>query len=286
MGESTYGTGDCCERQSPWTVLLGGPAGEDDVGLAFTPNFPAGVELNAVGVPTTPLRTLARWSGTIGQRWNPQTCQWDCAPGSRAIITGSVAAAFRSVVAGAVQFLTPPLDGGPAAAPRVKLQWAGCAGLPPVIFDSDSVLVVPAGPCTIDVLGPAPWAVMGRLSTATPVTWWDVVLKVLACPLEGCWCPEGELTEWLPVDIEGGIVALRELVRPRRARRLAACFVNAPGGVIAGLVEWRHFPGGPAIGATTFAATSQQTADPFGAAPYLSVTPAATGTAYLRWGLR
>lgn len=278
MGDCTFGIGDACTPHHPWTLLLGGPSSEADVGLAFTPDFPCGVELNAAAAPTAPLRVLARWSGCIG---GEPGC---IAPGALAVITGMVAADFRSVVNGVELRFVDPTECSPSSAPRVKLRWQGC-GLPgSVIFDSDSQIVVPAGPCVIDVLGPTPWRVMGVGSVESPTTWFDVSLRVLACPCT-CWAPDGELTEWLPVALEDA-VALRELVRPRRARKLAACFVNAPGGVIAGLVEWRHFPGGPAIGATTFAATTQQTADPWGASPYLSVTPAERGMAYLRWGLR
>lgn len=276
QGETTDGIG-CCNRADGWTTLLGGPSNENTgSGLLFTPGFPCGVEVTAAAVVLQPLRTLARWTGCIGVS----------KPGARAIITADVATGVRTVGVGAVSFVSPPDTCGPSAAPRVKLKWTPCGKGHAVIFDSDSPMVVPAGMCTIEILAPEPWAVMGRSSVAVTSTWTDVDLKVRACPCD-CYAPSGYLTEWTPLDAVAE--TLRVLVRPRRARRLSVGCLTAAGAAQALSIGLREFAAGTTLGIVNWAAANNAIADdPFGGFPFLLIDPPGTarGFAALRWELR
>lgn len=279
------GDGDPCKKTGLNTVI-GGADGEGRGGLVFDADNPCGMETNEGGVDVAALRRVRLYSDCI---------EYTGEPGERVMIIGHVLSRTTTREAGPVpiETLNPCGDGVVTTSPRIKLAISSC-GIPgEVIIDSDSQISMPAGLITIDALIPGDdaagddgWAVMGTTVIASPETFTQTQLVVRACPPAQCWCPGGVLTEWLPGDPEAP--ETRALIRPRRARSLAVQSVDAggPTNPLATIVEWSNARGGlPPIGATNVLATTQQTIDPVGAAPFWRVTPAGTGVTSLRWGI-
>lgn len=265
-----------CSARDPLALTLGGPQREAVAGLVFTPDNPCGIELDAEGVETAPLVSLFRSTYCLGDI--------EC-PGARVLITGHVQARVRQGLAVPSTVTFAPFGGctGASSEPLLKLAITPCGMSGPVIIDSDSEIVVPAGSTQIEVLGPADWHNMGQ-APATEAGWTDVSLKVSACPLDCCYCPEGFLTEWLRVMRVGEDSASRMLVRPRRARRMQAAIAS----FTAVTIDFFHEPTGTVgpLASVNIAPLGQETFDPWGASPYLRIAAADTFTALLRWGVK
>jgi len=283
------GVGSLCERPGLSVWIGGVAAGEERDGLIFDVANPCGLEVNAARSDVAPLRRVTLWRGCL---------QYTGAPGERVTVSGHVLSRSRDGI-GPGRITWSPLDpcgpGVVSSAPRIKLAVSSCGVPGEVIIDSDSQISVPAGEVTIDALIPAGstaagagrddgWQVLGTVELDSPQTFEEVQLIVRACPPSNEWTPGGVLTEWMPLDFE--VPDGRVLVRPRRARSLAvqASDVGVPFAPRAVTVEWRQTLT-RGIGATTFAAASQQIVDPWGAAPFLRVLPSASGRAVLRWGI-
>lgn len=282
-----HGCDGGCEDVGGITANIGGERTEEDVLLVFDAENPLGVELNAGGTGRRPLRYMKLWAGCL-----LDDCGNPLPKGARAIVTGNVISRERTIdVAGEVLFVGPSWQESnvQATQPRIKLAVTACKEQGPTIVDSDSSVVVEAdGSFEVGLLLPASWRMMGTFDTPSPIgAWVDTVVRVRACPLDCCWCPDGVLSEWINTDPEA--VTLLALARPRRARTLAVQAVDAggPTNPLPVIIEWSNVLGGlPPIGATTFAANTQQTIEPFGAAPWLRVNGTGTGIANLRWGIR
>lgn len=273
-----------CLPQRPANIRLGGPppsAARD--GLLFTNDFPCGTEVSATELLRIPMHTVARIGG----------CAGDPSCGSRALITAHVQAITTSRTAGDGPLtFTECAANAHTSEPRVKLAVTSCGAPGPVIMDSDSALVVPSGPVQIRVLVPGPdgagtgaWQVMGQIPAGVE-DWTDVVLKIAICPMLGdAFWPKGVLTEWAALS-DATVLAQRILVRPRRARSLAAHAVTAAFATSNVLVVSLASDQATPLGATTFQAGFPLTADPFGAAPWVTpISPAGLITATLRWGI-
>jgi len=273
-----------CLPQRPATLRLGGsPPNAARDGLIFSDDAPLGAEVSATELLRIPMITVARIGG----------CAGDPSCGGRALITAHVQSVIRVVDAGE----GPPVFGESlpnvaTSAPRVKLAITSCGVPGPVIIDSDSALVVPTGPVQVRVLVPGPdlagdgaWQVGGSVPVGFE-SWNDVVLKIAICPMrDDAFWPKGVLTEWLEFS-DATPLASRVLLRPRRARSLAAHAVTAAFAtnnvLVVSLADDRTTP----IGANTFQAGFPLTADPFGAAPWVTpISPAGLITATLRWGI-
>lgn len=275
------GDGDPCDH-SGLSVMVGGMQNRSTrAGLVFDSDFPCGVEVTpaGVGVAATALRRIKLWSGCL---------QFTGAPGERVMVIGHIMSRARAVGGEGIRpwdRFAPCDQNVQSAQPRMKLAITSCLVPGDVIIDADSAISMPAGNMEIDLLMPSDWAVLGTFNI-TPGTFVSTQLIVRACPPINGWCPDGVLSEWLPLDAE--VPGARVLVRPRRARTLAVQAAGAAGppfGPIAVNVEWRDTLT-TAMAATTFTATTQQTVEPFGDAPFVGVNPAATGFAMLRWGIR
>lgn len=273
-----------CLPQRPAMLRLGGPppdAARD--GLIFTDDAPLGAEVSATELVRIPMITVARIGG----------CAGDPSCGGRALITAHVQSVISSRAAGDNPLVFgESLDNVATSAPRVKLAVTSCGVPGPVIIDSDSALVVPAGPVQIRVLVPGPdlagagaWQVGGAVPSGFE-DWNDVVLKIAICPMIGdAFWPKGVLTEWLEFS-DATTLPNRVLLRPRRARTLAAHAVTAAFAtsnvLVVHLADDRNTP----IGANTFQAGFPLTEQPLGAAPWVTpISPAGLITATLRWGI-
>jgi hypothetical protein len=294
--------GDCCEPSRPWVLMVGGPAtSEEDLGLAFTPAFPCGVEISAPGGETRPLRVIARWGGCIGDP--------NAGAGARALVTGSVAS-ITTTRTGVITWRAIGECEGETTQPRLKLKIKACGIPEPIIIDADSSIVVPAGPAVIELIGPSTWTLQGS-QTVDQQLWTDTTVRVSACPLtwirtveresfqqledgrtircveqipvglDSPWAPPGVLTEWWPID-PAGTAESRILLRPRRARRLLV----SSSGIDAVTVQMLHAnAAAPVFGAANFPALGQLLIDPFGAASHVGLQSVSATTIYLRWGI-
>lgn len=300
-----------CTNERPWTVLLGGPdlIDEADNGLVFSAENPCGAELGTA-LAQTPLVVLDAWANMLGDvpqsrctspasdrsaGWCSPNDDGDCwwcrrpcsKPGARALISGHVLAHATTQGPGVVSSEKIPPCGANvmSSQPRVKLRVTSCGSPGPVIIDSDSVLVVPAGYTEIEVIGPASWQIMGRVELEDETLWMDTTLRITGCPISCCYCPAGELTEWLTF-ADTTELADRVLVRPRRARRLAMHGATLAGVLATVGVQAMLDPGGVfIIGASAFTAGTP-TLEVIGAAPFWApVSPAGTIRATLRWGI-
>lgn len=218
------GTG-CCTPQQPWSTRIAGPnpqSGAAQFGLLFSVDNPCGALQDDTLLEETPLAVVAVWEGCIG---DPSS------PGQLALIQGHVQAinSTRSSSTPRPNLGTDCLANVRTTEPLLKLAITSCGKAGPTFIDSDSALVVPAGPAVIKVLAPTGWGEGISPPTAEAGPWTDVSLKVSACPCNCGFNPKGNLTEWGFVDILAD-AADRVLVRPRRARQLQMQGATAAGG--------------------------------------------------------
>lgn len=277
------GDGDPCSK-SGRSVLVGGYAGEDRVGLVFDSDNPCGMELSAAGINVAALRRVQLWSDCL---------QFTGEPGERVIVSGHVLARTEVREAGIFRssVLNPCGVGVVSSLPRVKLAISSCSIPGEVIIDSDSQISIPAGRVTIELLLPGPndlgtegWEVLGSIDVPSGAAYEQAQVVVRACPPSTEWIG-GVLTEWLPLDAE--TPGERVLVKPRRARTLALHArdnAGPPFGPASVNVEWRRTLT-QSVAATTVPVNTQQTIDPWGAMPFVRVNPSATGMAQLVWGI-
>lgn len=211
-----------CNPQRPATLLLGGPRSGERVMLAFTPDFPCGVEMSSdFTTVVAPLSRITIYNGCVGE-----SC-----PGDLVLISSHVQS-IESTRGGAIRPLAMDDCGASVARtqPRVKLEVQHCGTATRLIVDADSQVVVPAGEVVISALVPGPspddtdfafgrWQEYGTETIPAETPWVDTRIEVRACPLRGC-CPCGQLTENI-FGLAGSTTAQRTLLRPRGARRLA-----------------------------------------------------------------
>lgn len=250
--------------------------------LVFNPAFPCGVERGSTfaAADDVPLKRIATFGACI-----------DPEPGAKTLVRGTVLARARAVPAGELRPVAPRVCDADVqnSALQVKLRVAHCDDPVPVIIDADSAVVMPAGQIQIDVLVPGDvpadpfdWST-GVQQLAAPQTVLDVLLRVSACPLRGCYCPDGQLTEYLQfIDTEAAIN--RILLRPQRARSLEisqvgqgsvnATFLRDLTGALAGL-GLVSFNSGNAIDYIRLAGASP--------AILLGLPAAGTSNVYVRW---
>lgn len=263
-----------CTRAEPWVVFVGGPGYTRQEtltdSLVLTEEHPCG-EQRLLGV-TTPLRRIASYVG--------------CVDAPTVLLTADVRSRTALVAAGRRSFdhLSGFESGVQSSQPRLKLSVTSC-GMGPYLVDSDSSLVVPGGPISIDVLGPAPWVELGSANVPESDTLWtETSLRITAFPAECCPCPSGVLTTWLYVPT-GAPAPARIVARPRRARGLTVDAASEVGAPVDVAMLWLHETNGAVIGSTDFMAVSQQTRAPFGAAPYalVGLTADETMRVAMRW---
>jgi hypothetical protein len=269
-----------CNEQRPWVTTVHGPqADEDRDGLIFSAEFPCGVETDATGeaVNMQPLVELDAATGCVG----------GLCPGDMVLVRGHVQARNRVAGVGRERFQSIPGCEGVSAHPRIKLAVRSCGWRGPIIIDSDSAVVVPAGQVDIQVLGPNNWS-RGAIDVDVPEqAWTDVSVRVSVCPTTCCsW--EGVLTEYATIDVADPTPLM--LVRPRRADALIISAATAVGGPMNATVIWLPDVDAPVtdnLGATTFQSTFPVLYSPVGAAAALTVAPAA-GIARMsaRWRIR
>lgn len=272
------GTG-CCTPQSPWSTKLAGPdPGSASLsGLAFTVANPCGATVAPVTFVQTPLQTIARWSGCVGDT---------SAPGNLVLVQGHVQAITeeRNSTSPRPNLGSDCLPNSRTTEPHVKLAITSCGKPGPVIIDADSSIVVPAGPITIDVLAPIGWG-EGIIPTSEGegLPWTDVTLKVSACPCSCGYTPCGWLTAW-GVDDIAALIGTRVLVRPRRARRLQMTGATAAGGTQnIGLIHSWDAAGTRLFGQTLFQGGFPLTLD-VGGIPYVIPQSIALVSSFnMRW---
>lgn len=269
-----------CTPQHPLTFRIGGPPLDDATdGLLFTNDFPCGTEVTATELVRTPMSVIAA-SGDLCL--GDTTC-----PGSRTLITAHVMSLDRDREVGAGP---PHLAGCQANVAtselRVKLLITYCGQPGGVLIDSDSALVIPSGPAEIAVVAPAGWIPMGRIPTGASESWTDVTIRVAACQMRGdAFWPKGHLTEYLQFS-DATPQGSRVLIRPRRARRLAAAANTMALAATNVSVMYFREPtaGGVPIGFHTFQSGFPLSNEIFGAAPWVvPVSPAGLISASLRW---
>jgi hypothetical protein len=290
----------CCLPHRPWVVRLGGsPVAVGNPssfnGVVFTPENPCGATVDAPITTQTPLVVIARYGGCVGARQRPgcPLVDRDGQPVTEDYYEDGDMALVRSSILGLQgdhnPAVRPPFNsctpGVQSSAPEVKLSIKACGMPEAVIIDSDSELVVPAGPITIDVLTPEDWFVGQGPEGSVETTNLDCDLRVTACPCSCAYVPHGVLTEFLQVDAAN--LERFILVRPRRARALSVSNTVAGSGASQnGLVQY-HLQNNPAaFGATLFQGGFPLTVEPFGAAPFLSISPpAGIADHILRWAI-
>lgn len=268
-----------CSRSRPLAVKLGGPASSEGLpGLAFTPDFPCGMTADATGLVRVALQRIRVWEGCLGD---------DCS--ALALIDAAVAARDRVVPAGQATPTSPDdcqVDSRTSEM-SVKLAITACGWRYPVIIDSDSRVVVPVGPATIDVLAPVGFSQSSQIVGAES-DWTDVSIRVSGCPTSCCEV-DGALTEWLFVDPADPASSLadRMVLRPRRAHTLQASAVDAAGAVVNVPVRfYDHGATSQPLGGHTLQQGFPLAVLPIGAASYIELVPAAAATVMLRWGIR
>jgi hypothetical protein len=248
-----------CTPGSPFVVnLQGPPADEDRLSLVFSPAFPCGVEIGATPATLAPLIKLAQWSGCLGDT--------DC-PGQMVVVRSSVQRLIQSLPAEERRRVGHISEcEGDTAEPRVKIEITHCGNAAPVWIDSDSSIVVPAGPAVIQIWGPGPDAAGAGAWVAdravdielADTAWADVWVKITGCP---CTCddPNGILTTWLNYSEPAwAAIADRVFLRPRRARKMGINSVNSGTGVAVNqsVLFWGQDPsaglGGTQMGAALF----------------------------------
>lgn len=269
--------GDPCKTGRPWTVLLGGPQpAEAQVGLAFTEEFPCGVELDATGANVQPLQVLTSWSGRVGRF----DAHGDGIPGELVLLQANVASFDRTVVGPTrIEWRSIRACEGISSQPRVKLRIKQCGFPEPVIIDSDASMVMRAGLATIDVLAPYDWVEQHTITDVEAedtVLWTDTRVRISACPYNDH-SPKAQLTEWVPYD--PATVSPPMLVRPRRARRLE---VSTFGPAAVTVQAFQQGVAAP-VSQTNAAPLGQVAFDPWGAMPLLRVISDQPHTAHLRW---
>lgn len=287
-----------CPSQQSWSLQIGGPqAGEDQRSLLFTPDFPCGVERSAAFDPADdrPLQRIRTGNFCLGD---------GCDPSRMILIRGHVQSLDSVRGPGAIGPRTIDVCEGAPSQPRVKLEIWPCGWPGSVIVDSDSEIVVPAGKTSINVLAPGNtiaadgspipntggWDRLGRATLADATAWTDVTLRVSACPVDCCYCPEGVLTEWISGLTDAApALADRILVRPRRARRLEVNNrnnANAPATITLELLRELSGLAANVVGTVVFP-TTPATQNLVGAIQGITVIGQAAGTnALLKWEVR
>lgn len=216
----------CCTPQSPWTSRLVGPAvlgpQEGLANFVVSPvvgdetEFPCGAMIEGTWHNTAPpvtvgLQPFAEWSGCVG---DPSK------PGALVLVRGHVRALQQNGI------VRPSMGGCmPGVRSRVaqlKLGITACGMPGPVFIDLDSELVIPAGPCTIQVFGTPLWSQNApKQDSVEDVNLW-VDLAVTACPCDCGYHPQGRLTWYMQQDFANTPDDGATLVVPRRARRVNA----------------------------------------------------------------
>lgn len=276
-----------CNPQKVATLLLGGSqSSEYRTSLAFTPQFPCGVEYGGDPLTYTPLRPIQVYNGCVGE---------PSVPGAMVLVAGRVQSALTANPAGvmaprAMQDCEPGVQ---RTQPRVKLRVTHCNRATSLIIDSNSQVVVPAGNVRIEALVPGPsasdatlvnfgeWREYGRIEMdGEEPGWWDTRLEVMACPVACCSC--GTLTERIAL-AEGSPVLSRVFVTPHGSRRLYVSLdvAGAPTDVDVTYAQDFDLNLG-AFGADTFAANNRRPQELFGDPPAI-ILEDITGTALCTW---
>ncbi len=272
------GTG-CCTAQQPWSTRIAGfnpQSGAAQFGLLFSTDNPCGALQDDTLFEQTPLEVVAIWEGCVGDA--------EC-PGQLVHVQGHVQAIStdRGSATPRPNLGTDCLANMRTSEPLLKLAITSCGKPGPTFIDSDSSLVVPAGPLVIKVMAPTTWGEGISPPEAEATPWTDVSLKVTACPIRQGHPPPGYLTEWGFADIAAAIDT-RMLVRPRRARHLQMTGATLAGGTQnIGLVHAMDDAGAVIFGQTLFQGGFPLTLD-VGAIPYVApVSIALVSKFTMRW---
>jgi hypothetical protein len=263
-----------CTRSRPLVVKLGGPASSEGLpGLAFTPDFPCGMTADATGAGRVALQRIPAWRGCLGD---------DCSP--HALVDAAVGARDRVVTAGQITPDSPDGCEGRTSEMAAKLAITACGWRYPVFIDSDSRIVVPAGPAEIDVLVPVGFSMTSQV-VAGETDWTDISIRVSGCGVSCCEV-DGAFTQWLFVD-PAGELADRMVLRPRRAHTLQVSAVDAAGALVNVPVRfYDHGTTSAPLGGNTLQQGFPLALLPIGAASYIELVPAAGATVMLRWGIK
>lgn len=281
----------CCSSQHPWTTRIQGPNLEPgEFGLVFHPLHPCGAIITPNVVASESdffdMITIATWEGCLGDR----------EVSDRVLITGHVTALESNRIPSTRRpILGNCADNVTTCVPWAKLKITACGQPGAVIIDSDSEVVIPAGNATIEIIAPGvvtgitggAWTA-GRGPTVAEAAWIDATVRVAACPLTCCYCPEGRLTEWMENENDPGVELIR-LLRPRRARRLSVSTARAGSGPVT--TDVRYF--NSAINATEFSSrtfpASPSTEELLGSIDSIDAvisTVGQTGFTHVTWGIR
>lgn len=254
-----------CNPQKVATLLLGGAqASEYRTSLAFTPQFPCGVEYGGDPLTFTPLTPIQVYNGCVGEL---------DVPGAMVLVSARVQSAVRDssgiVRPRAMEDCEPGIQ---RSQPRVKLRVTHCNRATSLIVDSNSQVVVPAGNVRIEALVPGPaepddtlpnlgaWVEYGSVDVGAETSWWDTRLEVMACPVQCCSC--GVLTERVAITA-GSPQESRILMVPRGARKLSVHAVSLINVVYLSDADANL----PAFGSVDFTATDWYPDELFGDVP-------------------
>lgn len=311
-----------CQPSHPWTVRPSGPpviSGNVDSfnGVVFTPANPCGATIDERHTTETPLRVLARWGGCVGGRMVPvlDPCgdpipllddegeplvdelggavfrmRELIEPGDLVLVRGTVVALTSEHNPAEVPALNSCNEDTASAVPELKLAIRACGQPEPTIIDADSELVVPAGPITIELLGPDNWIVGRPPEGSVETPWTDAMVRVTACPCTCAYHPDGVLSEWLDLDASDPVPpAGFMLVRPRRARGLSgSSVITATGATQNTSIRWSSDAGGGEwVGFQLLQAGFPFQIESVGSFPFLAVfPPAGIVRTSLRWAVR